>query len=168
MRLQPREDAPVQLQVQNVRDAIGGGGAGGGRDTDTRTIEKEEGRPHMTTTTTVAKSVASTTASSASSSATSSSSSNIDASLEQLLEDARRMQQEADEEASSLESKGWLLDALGDEKGGGVRSVVGNGLSTLVTADFFLVCGFLVWFLLGIFCRAAFQDDTVQIAFNSE
>ena len=56
---------------------------------------------------------------------------------------------------------------LFDEEGRGIKSAIGNALSTIVTADFFVVCGFLVWFLLGIFCSSILKDDTVQIAFNN-
>ena len=33
--------------------------------------------------------------------------------------------------------------------------------------DFFLVLGLLAWFLSGIFIRSAFDNDSVQIAFNN-
>ena len=49
-----------------------------------------------------------------------------------------------------------------------VKTTIRNALSTLVTADFFVVCGFLLWFLVGIFCSSVLKDDTIQIAFNSK
>ena len=92
-----------------------------------------------------------------------SSRSSLDDSLDQLLEDARRMKAEEGEELNSGGGSGLLFD----EEGRGIKSAIGNALSTIVTADFFVVCGFLVWFLLGIFCSSILKDDTVQIAFNN-
>jgi hypothetical protein len=92
-----------------------------------------------------------------------SSRSSLDDSLDQLLEDARRMKAEEGEELNSDGGSGLLFD----EEGRGIKSAIGNALSTIVTADFFVVCGFLVWFLLGIFCSSILKDDTVQIAFNN-
>lgn len=89
--------------------------------------------------------------------------SSLDDSLDQLLEDARRMKAEEGEELNSDGGSGLLFD----EEGRGIKSAIGNALSTIVTADFFVVCGFLVWFLLGIFCSSILKDDTVQIAFNN-
>lgn len=83
----------------------------------------------------------------------------LDDSLDQLLEDARLMTEE------EKQAKGGGVFA--DEEGAGVKEMIGNTLSTIVTVDFFVVCGFLVWFLLGIFCSYILKDDTVQIAFNN-
>lgn len=58
-------------------------------------------------------------------------------------------------------------DDVEEESGSGTKATIRNALSTLVTADFFLVCAFLLWFLAGIFCSSVLKDDTVQIAFNS-
>ena len=55
----------------------------------------------------------------------------------------------------------------GSSNGDAAANPLKNALSTLVTVDFFVVCGFLVWFLAGIFCSSVLKDDTVQIAFNS-
>jgi hypothetical protein len=41
-----------------------------------------------------------------------------------------------------------------------------SAISTLITVDFFLICGFLLWFLAGIFASTVLQNDSVQIAFN--
>jgi hypothetical protein len=77
----------------------------------------------------------------------------LDNSLEQLLADAREMKGlEEDEE---------------EEKEDGAMSMIKNAISTLVTADFFVVCLFFVWFIAGVFCSYILKDDTVQIAFNS-
>ena len=35
-----------------------------------------------------------------------------------------------------------------------------------VHPDFFVVCGFLVWFLAGIFASSVLDNDAIQIAFN--
>lgn len=71
----------------------------------------------------------------------------------QLLRDAERMKEESGDNGG------------GDES---LKVKARNILSTIVTADFFVVCGFLLWFLAGIGFRAVFNDDSVQIAFNSK
>jgi hypothetical protein len=76
-----------------------------------------------------------------------------------LLQDAQQMRQ-----AQS-----------GDEIGGGDSSSTGfsvpnaakNAISTIITADFFLICAFLLWFLAGIFSSSVLKNDDVQIAFNN-
>ncbi|GAX10010.1 hypothetical protein FisN_25Lu152 [Fistulifera solaris] len=73
----------------------------------------------------------------------------LDDSLQQLLLDAREMQEKAPTTSDSN------------------NSTIRNAISTLVTVDFFVVCLFLLWFLAGIFCSVVLKDDTVQIAFNS-
>ena len=52
---------------------------------------------------------------------------------------------------------------------GGIDIVFGvkNIISTIITADFFLVCALLVWFVAGIFCSYVLKDDFVQIQFNN-
>lgn len=78
----------------------------------------------------------------------------LDDSLETLLQDAKRMQEEGED--------------ITEDEGDAIKAKIRNALSTIVTADFFVVCGFLLWFLLGIFCSYILKDDTVQIAFNSK
>jgi hypothetical protein len=46
--------------------------------------------------------------------------------------------------------------------------LVSKVLSTIVTIDFFVVCGFLLWFLAGIIGSYGFHNDAVQIAFNGQ
>jgi hypothetical protein len=72
-----------------------------------------------------------------------------DDSMAQLLADAKKMREEAPEEEISAPNA--------------IKSVI----STIVTADFFVVCGLLLWFLAGIFCSYIIKDDAVQIAFNN-
>jgi hypothetical protein len=72
-------------------------------------------------------------------------------SLEDLLADARKMRETEEPDA------GPSIPAM-------FKSVV----STIVTIDFFVVCGLLAWFLAGIFCSYIIKDDTVQIAFNGQ
>lgn len=79
--------------------------------------------------------------------------SSSDNSLELLLADAKRMREESGSE--DMEEPEETL-----------KSKVKNVLSTIVTADFFVVCALLAWFLAGIFCSYIIKDDTVQIAFN--
>lgn len=76
-----------------------------------------------------------------------------DDSFAQLLEDARRMKEDIGDSVDGEES---------------LKVKARNILSTIVTADFFVVFGFLLWFLAGIGFRAVFNDDSVQIAFNSK
>ncbi len=80
-----------------------------------------------------------------------------DDSLEQLLADARRMR------ASSTDTDG---KSLSTENETSIKDKVFDVISTIVTIDFFVVIGLLVWFLAGIFCSSVLKDDTVQIAFN--
>jgi len=79
---------------------------------------------------------------------------NSDDSLEMLLQDARLMKERQGDDMST-------------EEGGDIKAKIRDALSTIVTVDFFIVCGFLLWFLLGIFCSSVLRDDTVQIAFNN-
>jgi len=159
LELRPREDAPVQLEVKNI------------------VASNTEPEPSaVATVSSMLSSImgskddaGSSSGMSASSSATSSASKSglddfggrpLDDSLDQLLEDARIMtEQEID-----AKGEGGMLS---DEEGTGVKAMIGNALSTIVTVDFFVVCGFLAWFLLGIFCSYILKDDTVQIAFNN-
>lgn len=75
-----------------------------------------------------------------------------DDSMEQLLADARKMRAST---ASQTEMKEKTMSDTAFEV-----------ISTIVTIDFFVVMGLLVWFLLGIFCSSVLGNDTVQIAFN--
>lgn len=47
-----------------------------------------------------------------------------------------------------------------------IGMAIKNVISTIVTADFFVVFGLLLWFLSGIFCSYVLKNDAVQIAFN--
>ena len=80
-----------------------------------------------------------------------------DDSLEQLLADARSMRSRTSEESSRLED---------EEESTSIRDTVFEVVSTIVTIDFFVVIGLLVWFVAGIFCSSVLGNDTVQIAFN--
>ena len=75
-----------------------------------------------------------------------------DDSMEQLLADARKMR------ASTTKVVEEKEKTMGD--------TFFEAISTIVTIDFFVVLGLLVWFLAGIFCSTVLKDDTVQIAFN--
>ena len=77
--------------------------------------------------------------------------------LEQLLIDADQMEEEEKERA---------LEKENDDTS--ITDTVRNVLSTIVTADFFVVCGLLLWFLAGIFGSYVLKDDGIQIAFNGE
>jgi len=43
---------------------------------------------------------------------------------------------------------------------------VKGAISTLITVDFFLILGFLAWFVLGVISSTMFKNDAIQIAFN--
>jgi len=154
VEIKPRDDTPVQLEIKNVRDLVDGPG------------------PSTSTTPDIALSSTAQTGreiSSNDSPITTSAKNTADPlgdSLEQLLEDARRMK-EAESGGDGRES-GTSNNILSDEQGTGLKETIRNVLSTIVTADFFVVCGFLLWFLAGIFCSSILKDDTVQIAFNSK
>jgi len=73
-----------------------------------------------------------------------------DNSLEDLLADARKMRESAGPDADKVSIPGAIKEVV----------------STIVTIDFFVVCGLLLWFVAGIFSSYILKDDTVQIAFN--
>ena len=75
-------------------------------------------------------------------------------SLDSLLADARRLR-------AAKATPGKENDEAG------VGDAVKNVISTIVTVDFFVVCGLLLWFIAGIFCSYVLKDDTVQISFNN-
>ena len=143
--LVPRDEDPVELQVKNVQELVGDS-------TKSATTNKPA--------TSFPVSNATPSTSNTAASEVSNSNSNLDDSLAQLLEDAKRMQADGDDASSAV-------GASREEGSLTVKQQAANIISTIVTADFFVVCGFLLWFLLGIFCSTVLKDDTVQIAFNS-
>lgn len=84
-----------------------------------------------------------------------------DDSLEQLLADARRMR--ASSSAATSDGQSQMTDG---EDGSSMKDTIFEVISTIVTIDFFVVIGLLVWFLAGIFCSTVLGNDAVQIAFN--
>lgn len=78
-------------------------------------------------------------------------------SLEQLLADAKKLRGDADGQKPSDEAM----------EGVSIPGGIKGAISTIVTIDFFFVLGLLAWFLAGIFVRAVFGNDAVQIAFNN-
>lgn len=157
--LKPREDVPVQLEVKNIL-------ASNSEPKPSAIASISSMLSSLTSLMGSNDSSGSGESRSASSSATSGGSSMgnpqapLDSSLDQLLEDVRLMT----EEEKDAKSEGGVFS---DAEGKGVKEMIGNALSTIVTADFFVVCGFLVWFLVGIFCSSILKDDTIQIAFNN-
>ncbi|CAJ1957256.1 unnamed protein product [Cylindrotheca closterium] len=139
--LKPRARAPVTLEVQDVRGLVGG----------VPSVKSTRNPPPTT------KSNAPPTPMASDQSLETSTDGTVpDDSFAQLLEDARRMSDDT--------------GGIGDSGGDGddtIKAKARNILSTIVTADFFVVFGFLLWFLAGIGFRAVFNDDTVQIAFNN-
>ena len=135
---QQRGDQAVALEAPDIRNLVGGGPV-------TNDISSKS--PFPTTPKTVDTS--------ARTSSLSSSSSNSDDALQQLLKDAQSMQE-----------KEKIINADGDEGGGALTTGIKNIVSTIVTVDFFVVCAFLVWFLVGIFSSTVLDNDSIQIAFN--
>jgi hypothetical protein len=139
----PRDDGPVQLQVKDVRDLVGGGA------------------PQTTTASSTSRETPSTKFAAKTTNPVSTPLSQggglSDDSLKMLLEDAKEFQ--------SLEPSSAVADGS-EETDLSIPDTFRNILSTIVTIDFFVVCAFLVWFLAGIFCSYILKDDTVQIAFN--
>lgn len=75
--------------------------------------------------------------------------------MKSLLADAKRFgAARASEKGETDEEE----NPLGDK----IRGV----LETIVTIDFFVVCGFLLWFLAGIFSSSVLKNDAIQLAFN--
>jgi len=178
LELKPREDAPVQLEMKNIRELVSGGDSTTSISTTGRNIDSEFNA--VSSVTSMLSSIIGTSDNDynnrmkdrPSSSETKSFPNNemgdgitrpLDDSLDQLLKDAMELEEEDEEDKDSNSSGG----AFSDEKGTGVRSVISNALSAIVTVDFFVVLGFLAWFLLGIFCSSILKDDTVQILFNN-
>lgn len=151
VELKPRQDSPVQLQVKDVRELVGGTSSSAATSSSS---SLEQSSPVASTTSSDAASA--TSSKSTSSPASSFSTAPLDDSMEQLLADARRMEEEEGE--SEVEEEG----------SGGIKGTIGKALSTIVTADFFVVMAFLLWFLVGIFFSSILKDDTIQIAFNSK
>ncbi|GMH58099.1 hypothetical protein TrLO_g15938 [Triparma laevis f. longispina] len=69
----------------------------------------------------------------------------------------------ADSEKFRSNSKDLTADEkIGDE----LMQKVKGAISTLITVDFFLILGFLAWFIVGVISSTMFKNDTIQIAFN--
>jgi hypothetical protein len=139
VELKPRQESRVAVPVQDVRDLVGG-----------------RVSAIMVSSTTTGTSTASTTTAGRTPGGMTSSSSSMDDSLQRLLEDARQMQRDEENDMKVVASSG-----------GDAATTIRNAVSMLVTADFFLVCALLLWFLAGIFCQYVIKDDAVQIAFNN-
>lgn len=146
--LTPRPDAPVGLSVTDVRELV--------QPTKRTPSQFRESD----------RSVASSVSTISSASSTPSDRDQqrrskldpLDDSLEQLLADAREMQ--------ALERREKGSDSEASSTAKGVLTSLRNAISTLVTVDFFIVCGFLVWFLTGVFASYVLRNDAMQIAFN--
>lgn len=131
VELKQRNDAPVELRIQNVREVVGG-------KSFSPSSQGAQSSPKSESSMIIGDDL--------------NAGSNDEDSLEQVLADAKAMRLDGD----SAEKTG---DALIAEK-------IRNGLSTIVTVDFFVVCALLLWFLAGIFGSYVLKDDTIQIAFN--
>jgi hypothetical protein len=136
------DDAPVELAVRNIKQVIGTKQPVG------MDMDAKSDRPFPTPITANTSTSSATTTTSTSNR---NSNSALDDSLQQLLEDAKQMQSASSSSTTTSNSNNPLKQVL----------------STIVTIDFFVVCGFLLWFLLGIASSYIAKDDTIQIAFNS-
>jgi hypothetical protein len=149
--LKSRQNSPVQLKVLDIREMEGGYAPG-----PTANEQFESNVRQVMTAGSTFMASSSSKKSSKPKKSPSFSNPQLDDSLAALLNDARRMQEEEDDVEVEI-------DEVGD-----LKAKIRNALSTVVTADFFVVLAFLVWFLSGIFCSSVLKDDTVQIAFNSK
>mmetsp|Transcript_33379 Transcript_33379/g.69518 ORF Transcript_33379/g.69518 Transcript_33379/m.69518 type:complete len:282 (-) Transcript_33379:353-1198(-) len=141
----PRQDEAVTVAVQDVRSLVGG------------RVPAAPSNPVTTTSTTASNFQSSATPTATTPSSNFGSSSNSNDALEQLLADAKKMQ---------LEERGSGAVGGGDEDSFSIPNAFRSIISTIVTVDFFVVCGLLVWFLAGIFSSYVMDDDTIQISFN--
>jgi len=76
-----------------------------------------------------------------------------DDSLKRILADAKRLRKDNGGKSLTDEEAG-----IGDK----LKDIV----STIVTIDFFVICGFLLWFLVGVISSTVLGNDSIQIAFN--
>ena len=157
-----RQDAPVALAVTDVRNLVGGGSAPPAATTQASSSSWSSSliQPKATATQ-AASSTPTSSVTSFASSSSSASSTSTDDSLARLLQDAKEM---SDNNISD--------DAIGSNKQSSsndlsIPRMISSVISTIVTVDFFVVCGFLLWFLAGIFSSYVLQNDDLQIAFNS-
>lgn len=78
--------------------------------------------------------------------------------LAQLLKDAESLRAKDD---ASNQNSSVPTDSSSDWK-----VSIRNVLSTIVTVDFFVVCGLLLWFIAGIISSVFFRNDAIQLGFN--
>lgn len=150
VELKPRDDTTVEFKIQDVRDVLSGNAPAAEEEEEDDDdeeweyvdIDEEEDNDEYDY---VIEEV---------------SERKLD-SLEQLLADAKTMRADEKKDADGKASD------EGDEGGLKIPDSVIKVLSTIVTVDFFVVIGLLLWFLAGIFASYVFKDDTIQIAFNS-
>merc|ERR1712136_440964 len=84
-----------------------------------------------------------------------------------LLADARRFREMQQSTAGKGGGGvGGTTTTEGSEnEEGSIKTLTINILSTIVTADFFVVVGLLLWFLVGVFCSKVLGDDGVYLRF---
>jgi hypothetical protein len=152
--LKPRE-AAKPMQVRDIRDLVPGGRA-------EAPSAPEEEEMASTSSSRSSPQPAPTKSMYVSSGAGSNSENtgNLDDSLKMMMADARKMQTESDTEMQEAIDNGTAESRLPNK----IRGVI----STIITVDFFVVCGFLLWFLVGIVVRSLTDNDAVQIAFNNQ
>jgi hypothetical protein len=155
--LRPRE-AAKPMQVRDIRDLVPGG-----RASSTETPSEPEEAMASTSSSSPQPAPTKSMYVSAGAGSNSENTGNLDDSLKMLLQDARKMQDEKDTERQDAIESGTFDETVDTSFKKKVRSAIG----TIIAADFFVVCGFLVWFLIGIAARSVADNDTIQIAFNN-
>jgi hypothetical protein len=145
--LRPRESA-APLQVRDIRDLAGTGGA---------PVKPASSANAQQPSSSVTVNKFNAPGGAGSNKFSSDDTGNLEDSLAELLADARNMQVKEDQD---------MQDA-GETKMS-MPKTIRNVISTILTADFFAVCFFLLWFLLGIAVRSIAKDDSIQIAFNNQ
>jgi hypothetical protein len=159
--LRPRE-AAKPMKVRDIRDLVPGGRASSSTKT---TSEPEKAMASSSSSSSSSPQPAPTKSMyvSAGAGSNSENTGNLDDSLKMLLLDARKMQDDKDSERQDAIESGTFDDTVDISFKKKVRSTIG----TIIAADFFVVCAFLVWFLIGIAARSVADNDTIQIAFNN-
>jgi hypothetical protein len=157
--LRPRE-AAKPMQVRDIRDLVPGGRAS----TETPSEPEEADMASSSSSSSPQPAPTKSMYVSAGAGSNSENTGNLDDSLKMLLADARKMQDDKDTERQDAIESGTFDDDTDDRS---FKKKVRSTIGTIIAADFFVVCAFLVWFLIGIAARTVADNDTIQIAFNN-
>jgi hypothetical protein len=158
--LRPRE-AAKPMQVRDIRDLV----PGGRRASSSTETPSEPEEADMASSSSPQPAPTKSMYVSAGAGSNSENTGNLEDSLKMLLLDARKMQDDKDTERQDAIESGTFDDSTDDETS--FKKKVRSTIGTIIAADFFVVCAFLVWFLIGIAARSVADNDTIQIAFNN-